>query len=126
MGLDRKASSWFRLFGYITLTCFCFLLLQSQYAFGQVDEGSITGTVQDATGAVVANAQVTLLNTDQGITQQTRTSNSGGYTFSPVRIGHYSLSVTAKGFAKTTQENLTVNVAQTPAGQRSAQARRRD
>jgi len=95
MGLDRKACSWLRLLGYITLTCFCFVLLQSQSAFGQVDEGSITGTVQDATGAVVANAQVTLLNTDQGITLQTKTNDSGGYTFSPVRIGHYSLSVTA-------------------------------
>ncbi|MGD0788457.1 MAG: carboxypeptidase regulatory-like domain-containing protein [Terracidiphilus sp.] len=113
MGLDRKACSWLRLLGYITLTCFCFVLLQSQSAFGQVDEGSITGTVQDATGAVVANAQVTLLNTDQGITLQTKTNDSGGYTFSPVRIGHYSLSVTAKGFAKTTQQNLTLNVAQT-------------
>jgi hypothetical protein len=113
MGLDRKAGSWFRLLGTITLTCFCFLLLQSRYAFGQVDEGTITGTVQDATGAVVANAQVTLLNTDQGITLQARTNDSGGYTFSPVRIGHYSLTVTAKGFAKTTQQNLTVNVAQT-------------
>jgi hypothetical protein len=113
MGLDRKAGSWFRLFGYITLTCFCFLLLQSRYAFGQVDEGSITGTVQDTTGAVIADAQVTLVNTDQNITLQTKTNGSGGYTFSPVRIGHYSLSVTAKGFAKTTQQNLTVNVAQT-------------
>jgi hypothetical protein len=112
MGLDRKATSWFKVFGCIFLTCFCFLLLQSPYAFGQVDEGSITGTVQDTSGAVVAGAQVTLLNTDQGITLQTTTNNSGGYTFSPVRIGHYSVSATAKGFAKTTQQNLTVNVAQ--------------
>jgi hypothetical protein len=112
MGLDRNAGRWFRLLGYITLTCFCFLLLQSRYAFGQVDEGSITGTVQDTTGAVVPGAQVTLLNTDQGITLQTKTNGDGGYTFSPVRIGHYSLSVTAKGFAKTTQQNLTLNVAQ--------------
>ena len=113
MGLDRKATSWLRLAGSITLTCFCFLLLQSQYAFGQADEGTITGTVQDTTGAVVPNAQVTLLNTDQGITLQTRTNGNGGYTFSPVRIGHYSVSVTAKGFSKTTQQNLTVNVSQT-------------
>ena len=113
MGLDRKAVSWFRLAGSITLTCFCFLLFQSQYAFGQVDEGTITGTVQDVTGAVVPNAQVTLLNTDQGLTQQTKTSSNGGYTFSPVRIGHYTVTVTATGFAKTTQKNLTVNVSQT-------------
>lgn len=113
MAPDRNARSWARAFGYITLTCFLFLLVQSRYAFGQVDEGSITGTVQDTTGAVIPNAQVTLLNTDQGITLQTRTNPSGGYTFSPVRIGHYTVSATAKGFAKTTQQNLVLQVAQT-------------
>jgi hypothetical protein len=112
MGLDRNAVSWVRAFGYITLTCLLFLLVQSRSAFGQVDEGAISGTIQDTTGAVVANARVTLLNTDQGITLETRSSNSGEYFFSPVRIGHYSVSVTAKGFAKTTQENLTVAIAQ--------------
>jgi hypothetical protein len=113
MGLDRNAVAWLRKFGYLTLTFFVFMLVASQYAFAQVDEGSITGTVQDATGAVVADAQVTLVNTDQGIILQTRTSGTGGYTFSPVRLGHYTLTVTAKGFAKTTQQNITVNVAQT-------------
>jgi hypothetical protein len=38
--------------------------------------------------------------------------NSGAYTFSPLKIGHYSLSVSAKGFSKTTQKNLTVQVSQ--------------
>ena len=112
MALDRNVVRWFKSFGYLTLTCLCFLLVQSQYAFGQVDEGSITGTVQDTTGAVVAGAEVTLVNTDQGITLQTRTNGSGEYTFSPVRIGHYTVSVTAKGFAKTTQKNLEVAVSQ--------------
>src|ERR1017187_6608521 len=111
MGLDRNTCGWFRKFGYLTLTCL-FLLVPGEYAFGQVDEGSITGTVQDATGAVVPNAEVTLLNTDQGMTLQVRTNNSGEYTFSPVRIGHYTVTVVAKGFAKTTQKNLEVNVAQ--------------
>jgi hypothetical protein len=87
-------------------------LVQSHNAFGQVDEGAISGTVQDTTGAVIANAQVTLLNTDQGITLQTRTNSTGGYTFSPVRTGHYSVSATAKGFSKTTQQNITLLVAQ--------------
>jgi hypothetical protein len=112
MGRDRNIS-WIRKLGLLTLACLCFLLFQSQYAFGQVDEGAITGTVQDATGAVIPNAQVTLVNTDQNITLQTKTNSSGGYTFSPVRIGHYTVSATAKGFAKTTQQNLEVNVSQT-------------
>jgi len=112
MGHDRKAAGWFGTLGCLTLAFLCFLLVQSRYAFGQVDEGSISGTVTDQTGAVVVNADVTLLNTDQGITLQTKTNNSGGYTFSPVRVGHYTVTVVAKGFAKTTQSNITVNVAQ--------------
>ncbi len=112
MDANRKTTGWFSKLGFLSLTCFCFFLLQSQYAFGQIDEGSITGTVQDTTGAVLANAQVTLLNTDQGITLRTQTNSSGEYTFSPVRIGHYTVTVTAQGFAKTTQQNLTLNISQ--------------
>jgi hypothetical protein len=89
-----------------------FLLAQSRYAVGQVDEGAISGTVQDTSGAVVVNAQVTLLNKDQGITLQTKSGSNGEYIFSPVRIGHYSVTATAKGFAKTTQENLILAIAE--------------
>ena len=112
MGRDRSILSRLGRVGVVTLTCLCFFLLASRFGFGQVDEGSITGTVQDTTGAVIPNAQVTLTNNDVGLTLETRTNASGGYTFSPVRIGHYSVSVTASGFAKTTQQNLTVTVSQ--------------
>ena len=112
MGFDRKPASRFRAFGYLTLAFLCFFLVQGRFAFAQVDEGSISGTVTDQSGAVVVNATVTLLNTDQGISLQTKTGSTGGYIFSPVRRGHYTITVTAQGFAKTTQGNLTVNVAQ--------------
>src|ERR1035438_3427784 len=112
MALDRNVVSWVKALGCITLVCFCFLLIQSQSAFGQVDEGAISGTVQDTSGAVVPNASVTLLNTDQGITLETKSGGNGEYSFSPVRIGHYTVTVTAKGFSKTAQQNLTVNIAQ--------------
>src|SRR5580704_9618209 len=99
-------------FGCAALACLCFLLLQAPRAFAQVDQGSITGVVSDQSGAVVSNAKVTLLNTDQGLTLETTADNSGVYTFSPVRIGHYSITVTAPGFSTTTQQNLIVNVSQ--------------
>src|SRR5271154_2155453 len=102
--------SRFRSFVCITFTCLCFLLLQSQYGFAQVDEGSVSGAVQDPTGAVVANAKVTLLNTDVGLTLETVTTSSGQYIFSPVRIGHYTVSASAAGFSTTTQQNLEVTV----------------
>ena len=40
------------------------LLVATPLLFGQVESGSIVGTVRDASGAVVANAQVTVLNTE--------------------------------------------------------------
>jgi hypothetical protein len=97
--------------GFIALTALA-LLLTNQSAFGQVDEGSVTGVVQDATGAVVPSAKVTLLNTDQGISTVTTSDSSGVYTFSPVRIGHYTVSATAAGFSVTTQQNVNVAVSQ--------------
>ncbi len=105
---NRISIGWGRELCAIAFACLSLVLFSSQIAFGQVDSGSINGTVTDSTGAVVPGAQVTLVNTDQGITLQTHSGASGGYTFSPVRIGHYTITVTAKGFAKTTQTNLTV------------------
>src|SRR5271170_6516901 len=110
MGYDRNFSRRFKSFGCITLISICVLL--APCAFGQVDEGSMTGLVQDPTGAVVPNAKVTLLNTDQGLSQTTNTDSSGVYTFSPVRIGHYTVSATASGFSVTTQQNVNVAVSQ--------------
>src|SRR5579859_8164214 len=107
---SRNFSRRFLSFACLTLTSLCLLLAPS--AFGQVDEGSVTGVVQDASGAVVPGAKVTLLNTDQGLTQVTTTDSSGVYTFSPVRIGNYSLSATAPGFSVTTQQNVVVAVSQ--------------
>jgi len=112
MGREQKASKFWRVCANTTFICLCFLAFQCRMAVAQVDEGSITGTVTDTTGAVVPNAQVTLLNTDQGITLETKSNSSGFYAFNPVKVGNYSVTVTAQGFAKTTQTHLTVNVAQ--------------
>jgi len=109
---DRYTTGLRLAFCKVTFLCLALVLFSSQIAFGQVDAGSITGTVTDPTGAIIPDAQVSLLNTDQGITLQTRTGSSGVYTFAPVRIGHYTLTVVANGFAKTTHSNLTVQVAQ--------------
>jgi hypothetical protein len=112
MALDRNTVNRFRRTIYVSLTCLFLLLVQTQIGFGQVDQGSVSGTVQDASGAVVPNAKVTLLNKDQGLSLETTTKGSGEYIFTPVRIGNYSVSVTAPGFSTTTQENLHVDVQQ--------------
>ena len=112
MGRERRTIDWLRVAVYATFSCLCLLLIQGRSAFGQVDEGSITGTVLDSSGAVIPNAKVTLVNTDQGITLEIKSNSTGGYTFSPVKQGNYTITVTAQGFSKTTQKNVHVDVAQ--------------
>jgi hypothetical protein len=113
MAIDRNnVFPWFRRVAYIAVACLLFLLVQAPRLSAQVDEGAINGVVQDSSGAAVPNARVTLVNTDQGLTLESTTNGAGEYIFSPVRIGHYTVTVTAPGFSTTTQQNLTVNVGQ--------------
>ena len=103
---------WFSFLCWILLASVCFLLTVAQPGSAQVDQGAITGLVTDSSGAVVGNAGVTLTNLDNGLVLQTTTTSTGEYTFSPVRIGNYSVSATSQGFATTTQKDLKLNVQQ--------------
>jgi hypothetical protein len=76
----------------------------------QVDTGSITGTVTDASGAVVNAAKVTLTNEGTGVNLSVNTGSDGSYTFSPVRIGSYKIDASAQGFKTVSQSNVVVNV----------------
>jgi hypothetical protein len=55
------------------------LLLSAATCLGQVDQGAITGQVQDPSGAVVPNALVTVTNVDTGLALQIRTNATGTY-----------------------------------------------
>src|SRR6202171_1322640 len=105
----REAARWMRdvlRTSILLILCVLAGLLATGVAFGQADQGAITGLVQDASGAVVPNAQVTLTNVDNGLELQAQTDSSGNYVFSPVKIGNYNITVTAFGFSKTTQEQF--------------------
>lgn len=93
------------------LSIVCFTMTVSP-AYGQADQGTITGTVTDPSGSAIPSAQVTLVSTDTGQVLKTTTDQSGVYTFPPVKIGNYKVSVTAPGFATTTQDNLQLNLQQ--------------
>ena len=104
--------------------CAC-LLIAAATASAQVDQGAITGTVTDNTGAIVPNAQVTITATDTGLTLQSKSNSSGNYTFSPIKIGNYTVSASAAGFQTTSRQNVHVDVQQRPAGQSRPQPRAR-
>ncbi len=87
-------------------------LVLPMQAFGQVDQGSINGTVKDTSGGSVAGASVTLTNEDTGVTQTMTTNSNGEYIFSPIKIGRYSITAEFRGFQKVQQKNVTVDVQQ--------------
>ena len=77
------------------------------------ENATINGTVTDATGAVVPNAQISLTNTATGQVRQEVSNSVGAYRFGNVGIGTYTLTATASGFETFTRTGIVVNVAQT-------------
>ncbi len=81
--------------------------------YAQSDRGTITGTVSDATGAVVANASIEVRNTQTGAVYPTASTSTGNYTLSQIPTGNYEMSVMVPGFKKYIRANIAVPVAQT-------------
>src|SRR5215469_15662652 len=80
--------------------------------------GSVRGLIQDPGGAVIASANVTLLNQATGTSRATVSNASGEYAFSQLEPATYMLSVEAAGFKKLerrgvivgTQQNLSIDL----------------
>src|SRR5205823_13787370 len=88
------------------------LLLPGPSLMAQDTSGSITGVVQDASGAVIPVAQVTLINQEQGVTaRDTITNEAGIYLFSALPAATYTVTVELPGFKtyKKTDVKLFVN-----------------
>jgi hypothetical protein len=87
------------------------VLLLSGIGFAQAVTvtGSVSGTVTDPSGAVIANANLALTSTATGATRTTKSNTSGYYTFQYVPPGQYKLTTSVTGFA-TASQLLTVAV----------------
>ncbi|HXP86251.1 MAG TPA: carboxypeptidase-like regulatory domain-containing protein [Bryobacteraceae bacterium] len=82
-------------------------VLAGAMAFGQAANGTITGTISDPGGAVVAGAMLEAKNADTGVVYRGGSSNTGNFVLS-VPTGTYELTVTVAGFKKSVQANVQV------------------
>jgi len=67
-------------------------------SWAQKDTGVIAGTVTDASGGVVAGAQVRVIDVDRGTEFDTTTEVNGEYVAGPLKVGRYTISVKKPGF----------------------------
>jgi len=95
---------------WICLAMACLLALLSPGASAQYENGSIVGTIRDASGAAVANAGITVTNTATAISEKTRTNASGDYDVPQVRVGVYTITASAPGFSDAVAQNITVSI----------------
>jgi hypothetical protein len=77
------------------------------------DNATISGTVTDASGAVVPNADIALTNPGTGQIRESKSNEAGLFRFANLGVGTYSLTATASGFQKFTRTGIVLNVAQT-------------
>jgi outer membrane receptor protein involved in Fe transport len=75
--------------------------------------GTVSGEVQDATGAVLPGVTVTLTSQDRGFARETVSDASGRYVFPAVPIGLYTVSATLQGFQTATVTDNQVEVEKT-------------
>ena len=68
----------------------------------------LSGTVTDATEAIIANAHITLEDTETKITRATQSDVTGAFSFVAVPPGRYLVKITAPGFASWKIEDVTI------------------
>src|ERR1700692_930322 len=88
----------------------CLLCLTPALLAQSSSTGTVSGTVTDSSGAVVADATVTLTGAATSSTRNTPTSDKGFYVFSSVDPGTYNVSITKAGFKTTVVAAQVVEV----------------
>src|ERR1019366_3898615 len=106
--INRRLSRMAKGFVYALLVAlFLTLAIQAQSTFG-----SITGTVSDASGAVMPGAQITVANADTGVGRHVPSGADGVYTVADVLPGTYRLNVDAKGFGPFERSGIVLYAGQ--------------
>ncbi|MGB9069041.1 MAG: TonB-dependent receptor [Candidatus Acidiferrales bacterium] len=97
----------FALATFVVLTVSLFV---SVPVSAQVAGATLQGTVTDASGAAVPNANVSITDTGTGITRVTTTDSAGVYSVPNLVVGIYDVSVSAAGFSTQVQSGIETTV----------------
>src|SRR5271170_924254 len=102
---DMKLPSPLRL-----LAAILFFLSVTSCLHAQYENGSVVGTIRDASGAAVPGAVVTITNNATGVTTKITANGEGDYEAPSLHVGAYTISASAPGFTDAVANNITVSV----------------
>jgi len=88
------------------------LFIPAQSAHSQGITGSITGTITDPSGSVVAGADVIVRQEETDALHKVATSDAGTYTVTQLPPGHYDIKVQKAGFQVYQQKGITLTIDQ--------------
>ena len=97
-----------RLFAFVTLAALCSIPVAAQQTLG-----GITGEVTDASGGVIPNVSITVVDESTSLTRTTTTSGSGTYALVNLPIGTYTLTYKADGYDLQRTQHITVQANRT-------------
>jgi hypothetical protein len=98
---------------YRILFLFPLVLLLASLLGNAQQNSTITGTVVDKAGAVIAGAEITLTQQQTGFVSKAISNDAGNFTFNGLNVGTYDLKAAAKGFSAYVEKGIVVNVSQT-------------
>jgi hypothetical protein len=99
-----------KIFALAFLACVFFATANAQSA----PVAEISGIVQDASGAAVPAAHVTVTNTDTSASRTVDSGADGAYAFTNLAVGPYKLQVTRDGFSTFNQTGIVLQVSSNP------------
>ncbi len=105
----RKSNLWSRGLVFVVAA----MLGLAVNGLAQYGTANLVGTVTDASGAVVPNVKVTVVNGSKGYVRNLVTDATGSYAITNIPIGTYSLTFEAKGFEKVVQTGVSLTTGQT-------------
>ena len=103
----------FRICYFCAAISLSLFLLCTPRAYAQQTLGGITGTVTDASGAVVPAATVTIVGDQTKLTRTLQTNDTGRYDFVNLPIGSYTITVTRTGFQSLNIPSIQVQANRT-------------
>jgi hypothetical protein len=83
-----------------------------RFGFCQTPTATLTGVIEDSTGAIVPNVSVMATNTDRNTAQSTKTDEAGTYVIPALNPGNYSVTAELAGFKKFIRDAIALQVNQ--------------